>query len=244
MDVKSAGRTVDLFEAFAQSRGPLSLSELARRLNVPHSSCFNLVRALESRGYLYSVGERRRLYPTRRLFDVASAIAAAEPVVTRVEPTLVALRDATRETVLLGKRQGNRVIYLGVIEGPQTIRYTAQVGSTKPLHSSSIGKALLSALSPLERAETVAQLPLDAMTDATITDPAALLAELEVSAARGYSQTRGENVADVMAIAKPVRLDGSLYAIAVAGPMPRMDAQVSSHLAAAAEACGRLGACA
>jgi IclR family transcriptional regulator, acetate operon repressor len=241
MDVKSAGRTVDLFEAFARSRGPLSLSELARALAMPHSSCFNLVRALEGRGYLYSVGERRRLYPTRRLYHVASAIVAAEPVVARAEPVLMELRDATQETVLLGKRQGERALYLAVIEGPQTVRYTAQVGATKPLHSSAIGKALLSALAPPERAEIVARLPLEAMTGATITEPSLLLVDLEKSAGRGYAQTRGENIADVSAIAKAVRIDGLLYAIAVAGPMHRMAAEIPSHLAALEKACFSLG---
>ncbi len=241
MDVKSARRTVDLFEAFARSQGPLSLSELARALAMPHSSCFNLVRALEGRGYLYAVGERRRLYPTRRLYHVASAIVAAEPVVARLEPALARLRDATRETVLLGKRQGDRALYLAVLEGPQTVRYTAEVGALKPLHSSAIGKALLSALGPSERAETVARLPLEAMTAATITDPALLLAELERAAERGYAETRGENIADVSAVARPVRIDGSLYAVAVAGPMHRMAADVPSHTAALEKACGSLG---
>ncbi len=241
MDVKSAGRTVDLFETFARSRAPLSLSELARALGVPQSSCFNLVRALEGRGYLYSLGEKRRLYPTRRLFEVASAIAGSEPLVARVEGVLAALREATRETVILGTRRGDSAIYLAVVEGPQTVRYTAEVGAQKPLHSSAIGKALLSALDPLQLKESVERLPLPAMTAATITDPALLLAELEKSARRGFAETKGENIADVSAIAKAVGIGGQLYAIAVAGPMHRMAAQGPAHLAALVEACGRVG---
>ncbi len=86
MDVKTAGRTVELFEAFAQAKLPLTLSELARALNAPQSSIFNLLRALEGRGYLYSVGGNKRVYPTRKLFDLADAIAGYEPVIPRVEP--------------------------------------------------------------------------------------------------------------------------------------------------------------
>ena len=76
MDVKTAGRTVELFEAFARIRTPLTLSEIARELRAPQSSCFNLIRALEGRGFLYSVGGNKRLYPTRKLFDLADAIAS------------------------------------------------------------------------------------------------------------------------------------------------------------------------
>ena len=46
MDVKTAGRTAELFEAFAQARQPLTLSELARALGALQSSIFNLLRVL------------------------------------------------------------------------------------------------------------------------------------------------------------------------------------------------------
>jgi len=117
MDVKTAGRTAKLFEAFAQARQPLTLSELARALGALQSSIFNLLRALEGRGYLHSVGGAKRLYPTRKLFDLADAIAGYEPVIPRIEPHLTALRDQTEETVIFGARQGTQVIYLAVIEG-------------------------------------------------------------------------------------------------------------------------------
>ena len=58
MNVKTAGRTLDLFEAFARERKPLSLSQLARAIGAPVSSCFGIVRTLEARGYLYEVKAR------------------------------------------------------------------------------------------------------------------------------------------------------------------------------------------
>jgi DNA-binding IclR family transcriptional regulator len=242
MDVKTAGRTIDVFEAFARERTPLSLSDLARTISTPVSSCFNLVRALEARGYLYAVGARPQIYPSRKLFEVASAIIANEPWMKRLEPVLAALRQETEETIILGKRQNDRALYLAVFEGSRTIRYTANVGDLKPLHSSSIGKALLSALEPAERASVVGRLPLAAITAATVTDGAALLAELEASARRGYAETRGENVADVMAIAQPVRLGREAYAIAIAGPMHRMLAEAEQHRARLCAACARIAA--
>jgi DNA-binding IclR family transcriptional regulator len=240
MDVKTAGRTLDLFETFAKMQTPLSLSDLARALNAPPSSCFNLIRALQARGYLYSVQPRRQLYPTRRLFDVANAIMAGEPWMARIEPVLVQLRDQTRETIILGKRQGDRVVYLNVIEGPQSIRYTARAGDLKPLHSSAIGKALLGTLTLTELAELLEQLPLNRVTEATITDRDALLADLERGRKRGYFVTTGENVADVMAVAATVRLDGDVYGVAIAGPIHRMEGDLTTHISALTDACATI----
>lgn len=240
MDVKTAGRTLDLFETFAKAQTPLSLSELARALNAPASSCFNLIRALQARGYLYAVQPRRQLYPTRRLFEVANAIVAGEPWMTRVEPVLTQLRNQTRETIILGKRQGDRVVYLNVIEGPQSIRYTARAGDLKPLHSSAIGKALLGALDPAALTDLLKQLPLARVTTATITDRSALLANLERGRESGSFVTIGENVADVMAVATTVRLGGDIYGIAIAGPMHRMESSLTPHVSALTAACATI----
>jgi len=144
--VKTATRTLDVFEAFATAKRPLTLSELARAIGAPVASCFGIVRTLERRGYLYSARPRRGLYPTRRLLDQARLIAAHDPLSSRLDSALAALRDRTGETVLLGKRLGDRAVYLDVREGPQTVRYTARVGDLKPLHSSAVGKALLGTL--------------------------------------------------------------------------------------------------
>jgi DNA-binding IclR family transcriptional regulator len=144
--VKTADRTLDLLEAFARIKEPLSLSELARQLDCPVSSCHGLVRTMKGRGYLYLLQHRRRYYPTRRLLEIGAAIAAHDPLVERLIPTLEALRAHTAETVILGHRQDDEIVYLHVLEGPQTIRYAASPGERKPLHSSALGKAFLGVL--------------------------------------------------------------------------------------------------
>jgi IclR family transcriptional regulator, acetate operon repressor len=229
MDVKTAGRTLELFELFAREGRPLSLTDIAKSLSAPVSSSFNLVRALEGRGYLYGAGGRRRVYPTRKIYEISKSIAAAEPWIEKLEPLLHALRNATRETVILGKMLDEQAIYLAVVEGPQSIRYSANSGDLKPLHSSAIGKALLTFLEATEREKKIGRLSMDRRTSSTITDRAKLMEDLRVSAERGFTITRGENVQDVMAIAIAVALGGQPYAIAVAGPMTRMEPCIENH---------------
>ncbi len=220
--VKTAGRTLDVFEAFAAAKGPLTLSELARAIGAPVASCFGIVRTLEERGYLYGVRARRGLYPTKRLLEQARVIAAHDPLLDRLEGALAVLCERTGETVLLAKRSGDRAVYLDVLEGPQTVRYTARVGDLKPLHSSAVGKALLATLDDTERRRLLGRLPLVRVTPATITSRRALAADLAAGRGRGWYVTRGENVPDVMAVAVPVTLTDETFAIAVAGPMHRM----------------------
>lgn len=222
MDVKTAGRTVELFEVFAKSKRPLTMSEVARAMNVPQSSCYNLMRALESRGFLYPVGGNKRVYPTRKLSDLAQAIIGYDPVTIRMEPVMQEICDATAETVILGTLLGKKIVYLAVTEGSQTIRYISRPGELKPVHASAIGKAMLMSLDLAARVALVGKLSLEKFTDRTIDSPAHLLAEISLSETRGFAQTVGENVVDVMAVACPIELDSATYAVAVAGPVGRL----------------------
>ena len=88
-----------------------------------------------------------RYYPTGRLLAMAQRIARADPVLDRVYPSLVELRDATKETVVFAKlSQDARVVYLDVLDSPHTIRYAPVAGEFKSIHANSLGKALISLL--------------------------------------------------------------------------------------------------
>jgi DNA-binding IclR family transcriptional regulator len=225
---RSSLRSLEVFEAFRQARRPLSLSELARLTDMPVSTCHGVMRALEQRGYLYFVGARDA-YPTRKLWDSADEIRAHDPVERLLEPGLAALRDETDETVILGTRQADAVLYLLVLESGQSIRYSARAGERKPLHSSAIGKVLLGGLSPEALDQWLSRRHLERVTDRTLTGARQLRADLDASRARGWYATRGENVADVMAVAAPLRLGSSVFGVAIAGPLHRMQAAEAKH---------------
>ena len=230
--VKSADRTVQILEAFAAAGEPLGIAELSRRLAIPVSACYALLKTLELRGYLYELGLRKGWYPTLRWLQKARAIAEHDPMLERVTPLLEALGNSTGETIVFGKRSGTEVVYLNVVESPHSIRYSAQPGDRKPLHSSSAGKALLGAMASRERERLLGSLKLTRVTPSTIVRREQLEKDLEAGARRGWYATRGENVADVHAIAAPVSIDGEHYALVVAGPAHRIEAALKSHASA------------
>ena len=243
--VKTAARTLDVFEVFAVVKGPLTLTELAAKLGSPVSSCHALVRTLQLRGYVYILDERKRVYPTKRLLMLAQQIAQNDPVLERIGPVLTALQANTGETVILGKRQGAAVTYLEVVESRQTIRYAAKAGDIKPLHSSAIGKAMLGVLPETELAKLVRKLPLPAITGNTINDADGLIADIAEGRARGYFVTRGENVPDVMAISIARTVGEEPYGIAVAGPIARIESHstlISDSLQTAGDGLRRIDA--
>lgn len=227
--VPAAARTLDVLETFQGVGRPLSLSELARLTRIPISTCHGLVRTLEQRGFLYYPSQREA-YPTRKLLELARDIDARDPVVARLGPALAGLRDATQETVILGTRQGDAALYLLVLDSPQIVRYTAHAGEFKPLHSSSIGKTFLGGMPDEALDAWLRAHSLPRVTSGTITSARALKRNLQESRERGYYMTRGENVADVMAVAAPLDAGSTQLAIAIAGPLHRMEDQRDRHV--------------
>src|SRR5690606_12939726 len=107
-NVKTALRVIEIIEIFAREGKPLSLTELARELEAPVSSCLGLIRTLTSQGYLYETGRRQGYYPTGRLLAMAQRIARSDPILEKVGPTLTALRDARSEERRVGKEWRSR----------------------------------------------------------------------------------------------------------------------------------------
>ncbi|MDY0067581.1 MAG: IclR family transcriptional regulator [Steroidobacteraceae bacterium] len=222
---KSADRTLAILEAFEEFRRPLTLREIGEHCGIPVSTCHALVHTLLARGYLYQTSRRKDLYPTRRLLSLANVIVAHDPYLERMSQVLERLRSDTRETVILGKRQGDQVLYLEVLESPQTIRYSSRAGEYKPLHSSAIGKVMLAAMSPTELQDWMKKHALRKVTPNTMTSYADLQADLEKGVRQGYFMTVGENVSDVAALAAPVTANGELLGVAIAGPAHRIQAE-------------------
>lgn len=113
---------------------------------------------------------------------MAQRIARADPVLDRVYPSTVELRDATRETVVFAKlAQDGRVVYLDVLDSPHTIRYAPVAGEFKDVHANSLGKALMSLMDEPARDALLAATPLTRYNERTLVTRDAVLQDIDRS---------------------------------------------------------------
>jgi DNA-binding IclR family transcriptional regulator len=89
-------------------------------------------------------------------------------------------------------------------EGPQAIKMSSRLGSRRPLYCTALGKAYLSALSIEARRALIGELDFRQFTANTITDAAALEAEVLVTRERGYGIDRVEIEEGVACFGAPV----------------------------------------
>lgn len=222
MRVKQVEHALDMLEFFASEKSPKTLTALARKLDAPKSSTFNLISTLVQRGYLYETRPRGGYYPTRKLLDVAREVSDGDRFLLRIHSQLKTLADETGETVLLSVRDGGEVIYVDVVESAKLIRYFAKIGERRPVYATSSGKAILTTYAEHERTRLLQSLTYVRHERTTQASPDKLAADLVASIDRGWCEDRGEYTPDVMGIGVPVVHDEHRFGLAVAGPLLRM----------------------
>ncbi|MDO8278704.1 MAG: IclR family transcriptional regulator [Burkholderiaceae bacterium] len=220
--VRSADRTMAIFEAFEKVRKPMQLREIAEHCDLPASTCHALVQTLIKRGYLYTMGRRKELYPSVRLLTMAQTIAETDPFIARMTEDLERLSIECGETITVGKQQGDAVLYLYALEGPRAIRYGAKAGQYRAMHSTALGKALLSQLDPAALRAWVEARDFERITRKTITSRSRLLQEIEEGRERGYFTATEEQAEDLSAIAVPLDHPAETLALSLTGPTQRM----------------------
>jgi len=240
---KIVGRTLDFLEIFADQKRPLTSSEIARRLDIPASSCHDVLRALLERGYLYELSARGGYYPTLRLYEMAKTIADHDPVVQRADGLLRTLRDTIDESVLLSKVNGLGATYLLSIEPSHPLRFLANVGdSVRSLHATSAGKTLLASLDEPELGAYLRAATLAGLTSRTITSKALLREELAEGNRRGWFLNREESQEGVTTISARFAWASAIYIVTIAGPSSRMAPQLAKAAEALTGVCRQLEA--
>ncbi len=183
-------RALDTLELLAAAGpGGMTLTELADQISVSKSSAFALLQTLIARGYVADSGTRltRRYRLGMALATLGDAAEVQSPLISLAMPVLQSVTDATGLTTRLVVPDGPYAVVTARIDAPGSVRFASYLGKREYPHCTSAGKALLATL-PREQARALAlEAGMPVRTERTITDPDALLRDLELSAARGYT---------------------------------------------------------
>ena len=197
-----ASRVLALLGAFDNDHRSLTLTELARRSELPLATAHRLVGELVGWGALarqpggeYVVG--------RRLWDVGLLAPVQSGLRQIASPFLHDIYGATLATVHLAVRDGLEVLYVDRLSGHASVPVVSQIGSRLPMHATGVGKVLL-AHAPEEVVREVL-LHLTRVTPYTIVQPRRLLDELERVRRDDFAQTSEEMSLGACSVAVPIR---------------------------------------
>jgi DNA-binding IclR family transcriptional regulator len=155
-------------------------------------------------------------------------------LVARRLDRLEALRDELGETVHLVTIDGRFILFVDSMESTRAVRVGSRVGMRMAAHCTAAGKVILAQLPPAELEEYLDALP-EPLTPNSLTDPAAIRAELERVAAQGYATNfeESEDGLSAVAVAIPEPSGAARWSITVSLPAARLTPEQAPGIAEA-----------
>ncbi|MGB0498960.1 MAG: IclR family transcriptional regulator, partial [Rubricella sp.] len=222
--VRSVVRALSLMRAIAASDSGLTLTEVAERASLPASTTHRLLTTLESERFV-------RFDPTTgfwqigvNAFVVGSAFTRTRNLLLLAKPYLRRLMETTGETANIFVENGGQVVCLDQVESRFTMRAITQVGGRIQMHCSGSGKAILAHM-PQDRVQRLLfDEPLAIVTARTITDPDALMRELEEVRRTGIAYDDEEHADGLRCVASCIlgETGQPVAAVSVSGPVSRI----------------------
>jgi urocanate hydratase len=134
-------RALDLL-AEVCAKPPISLSECARRADLPASTALRLLRTLEATGFV-SRDLRGAYRPGARVLQLGAQALGRQSLVELAQPSLTRIVEQTGEsTYLVVRGSGDTALYLAMVEGTHPVRHTSWVGRAIELADLAVGAAL------------------------------------------------------------------------------------------------------
>lgn len=234
--VQSAERIFNVMETLAET-GPIGLIDLSNRLELHKSTVHRLLLSLHYMGYVKQDEETGKYMLTFKIAELAGKILSQVDISSIVHPLLSELANACRETVHFVQRRGVEVFYLDKVAPlrPQesAIRMASQVGLSRPLYCSGVGKAILAEMSDQEIAYIWKHSEIEQKTEHTIIELSALMKEIQTIRQCGYALDNEENELGVRCIAACVynHRGEPANAFSISAPAGRMTKERIAELA-------------
>ncbi len=222
--VQSLVRALAIVNRLAEADDGTTLTEVAQQVGLSSSTAHRLLTTLEQERYVHFDAERRLWSVGMQAFRAGSAFLKTRSLTAVARPHMRALMEDSEETVNLAIEDQAAAVYLAQVECRQMMRAFARPGGRVPLHCSSVGKALLSAMPDARLSKILHRQGLPRLTVKTIQTTAALREDLTRSRDRGYAIDDEEHAVGLRCIAAVIFNESAdaIAAVSLSGPMARI----------------------
>ena len=219
-----------LLEVLAYQVRPMGVTELAAATGMPKSGAHRLLQALLDESYVVRRSEGNYA-ASMKLWEIASAALPGFDLCRRARPVMEALARQTRETAHLAVLDGDQVVYVHKVVGQNNADSSAPVGTRAPAYCVATGKAMLAfkAKDLLLQAASA----LHPITNRTVTDSDAFLAQMRAIRRNGYAVTAGEWREAFSGVAAPIfgQVGEVTAAVGISGPCAMFSGEKVEKLA-------------
>ncbi|GAB4583741.1 IclR family transcriptional regulator [Nocardia sp. IFM 10818] len=201
--VQSLERGLAVIKAFGAHSPQLTLSDVARSTGLTRAAARRFLLTLADLGYVRTDGKRFSL--TAKVLELGYSYLSSMTLPEVAQPHLEQLSAQVRESSSVSVLDGSDVVYVARVAASRIMTVSINIGTRFPAYATSMGHVLLAGLPAAELDDYLRETTLDRFTANTVTDPAALRAELENVRSQGYSIVDQELEEGLRSVAVPVR---------------------------------------
>jgi len=211
--VQSLARGLAVIRAFDAANPELTLSDVARRADLPRAAARRFLRTLETLGYVRSDGRSFSLTP--RVLELGFSYLSSLSLPEIVQPHLERLSHEVGESVSAAVLDATDIVYVARVPTRRIMSVRITIGTRFPAYATSMGRVLLAGMPPAEADALLEASARAHLTDRTLTEVAALRDELDRVRAQGWALIDGELEPGLRSVAAPLRGRGGEVVAAI-----------------------------
>ena len=218
--VQTLQRGLAVLDYMAELIEPVRATDIAERFAFDKANASRLLTTLQESGWIRRRDDRRYVLGSKFKTTESKSLESLLALREQTHSLLESLVEISGECAHMAVCVGEKVWYLDKVPSPQVLRVDHPVGALAPLHCTALGKVFLAfGQRPLPR-------EMERFTNRTLTDAAAVEANLREARRNGFASDDEEFSPGVRCVAAPIRRrDGfAVAAVGLSGPSVRVDA--------------------
>ena len=212
----SFARGLAVLRALSNSHQPKTVVQISQHTGIPRSAVRRCLYTLDQMGYVGTELNNFGLRP--KVLTLGHSYLSSAPLIALAQPCLEKLSGNLRESCSLAVLDENQVLYVARSVTSRVWSVSLGAGMQLPAYCTSPGRVLLAGLNSQDLDRYLAQVPLLARTEYTVTSPAQLREILSSVRREGYAINSEELEVGLRSIAVPVRCaSGQVRAALIVG---------------------------
>jgi len=189
--VPGLDRGLRVLEIVAKANNPLTIAEIAKKLDVSRSSAFRITYTLKHLGFLITDSSNKLYDLGPRVLSLGFFYLNGQDIIKIAKPHLEKLRDITEISSHLAIREGREVLYLDNIVSKSPFVSNISRGERRPIYASPLGWVLLGDMLDPKVIELFNNTSFKKMTNHTPENVNALIVRIRDARNLGHVVSRG-----------------------------------------------------
>ena len=207
--ISSAGKMLELLELLAHNNGKLSVSQIAKRMNIHVSSADRYMLTLQSAGFLEKDPDSGHFRLNEEIIHLGDHVSQSHPLTVKYLDTMHTLAYLFNTTAHIMAFHNHETITLHKDLQTQNMAFNnAFYDPTRYYYCSAPGKMLLSTYTDEELEDYLSNTKIIIFTKTTLSTPDAIREEIQRVKQQGYSIHDEEWLTGNLTISFPLRVNG------------------------------------